>query len=67
MKPVFFHAREECDVVIPLNKNAFSRYDDNGDMREIHGEHKLSVGFTQPDPRSVELYGSKPLELTLTV
>jgi beta-glucosidase len=65
MKPVFLRSGEECDLVIPLNKNAFSRYDDNGDVHEIHGEHRLSVGFTQPDARSVELYGSKPVELAI--
>jgi beta-glucosidase len=64
MKPVFLRAGEERRVVIPLAKNAFSRYDDNGDMHEIHGEHRLSVGFTQPDARSIKLYGAKPLELT---
>ncbi|MDR1362726.1 MAG: glycoside hydrolase family 3 C-terminal domain-containing protein [Spirochaetaceae bacterium] len=67
IKPVFLNPGEECDVVIPLNKNAFSRYDDDGNLYEIHGKHKLSVGFTQPDTRSVELYGRKPLELTLTI
>ncbi|MDR0409795.1 MAG: glycoside hydrolase family 3 C-terminal domain-containing protein [Spirochaetaceae bacterium] len=66
MKPIFLRAGEESEFVIPLNKNAFSRYDDDGNMREIHGEHRLSVGFTQPDARSVKLYGIKPLELTLT-
>jgi beta-glucosidase len=67
MKPIFLRAGEEREFVIPLNKNAFSRYDDNGDMVEARGGHKLSVGFTQPDARSVELYGAKPLELTLEI
>jgi beta-glucosidase len=67
IKPVFLRAGEESEFVIPLNKNAFSRYDDNGDMFEAHGEHRLSVGFTQPDDRSVKLYGAKPIELTLNV
>ncbi|MDR2659819.1 MAG: glycoside hydrolase family 3 C-terminal domain-containing protein [Spirochaetaceae bacterium] len=67
IKPVNLHSGEERDIVIPLNKNTFSRYDEDGNMREIHGIHKLSVGFTQPDARSAALYGVKPVELTVTV
>jgi beta-glucosidase len=67
VKPFFLRSGEETDIVIPLNRNAFSRYDENGDMREICGVHKLSAGFTQPDGRSAALYGSKPLELTLKI
>lgn len=64
---LFLNAGEKTTLDIKLNKNAFSRYDENGDMREIAGKHTLSVGFTQPDALSVRLYGQVPLTVELTV
>ncbi|MDR0635499.1 MAG: glycoside hydrolase family 3 C-terminal domain-containing protein [Treponema sp.] len=64
---VFLKAGEKTTLAIKLNKNAFSRYDENGNMRELQGKHSLSVGFTQPDALSVRLYGQAPLTVELTV
>jgi beta-glucosidase len=64
---LFLKAGEKTTLTVKLNRNAFSRYDENGDMREIKGKHTLSVGFTQPDALSVRLYGQVPLSVELTV
>jgi beta-glucosidase len=64
---VFLKAGQTQEVNIILNKNTFARYDDNGDIKEIAGEHTLTVGFTQPDKRSVELYGKKPVEVKVNL
>lgn len=64
---LFLKAGEKTMLAIKLNKNAFSRYDENGNMRELQGKHSLSVGFTQPDTLSVHLYGQAPLTVELTV
>ncbi len=60
-------AGETSAIIIPLSKNAFSRYDKNGDLIIINGTYKLSAGFCQPDDRSVGLYGVKPLEITVSL
>ncbi|GMO70090.1 MAG: glycoside hydrolase family 3 C-terminal domain-containing protein [Treponemataceae bacterium] len=57
----------EKTVTVALSKTAFSRYDERGDMHEIKGTHTLSVGFTQNDERSVQLYGSAPLTTEVVV
>ncbi len=66
-KKINLKAGESATVSIKLNKNAFSRYDSNGDAAEIKGEYQIFVGFTQPDARSTELYGQKPLTTTITI
>jgi beta-glucosidase len=58
---------KEKEIKINLNKNAFSRYDENGDIQEIKGMHLLSAGFTQPDDLSVSLYGQKPLATKIVI
>jgi len=57
VKSVYLEAGQAETVTIPLAKTAFSRWDANGDLYELKGPHTLYVGFTQPDKRSVELYG----------
>jgi beta-glucosidase len=52
-------------VEIQLNPNGFSRYDEHGDLYEVPGEHTLTVGFSQPDERSVSLTKQTPLSITL--
>lgn len=54
-------------INIKLGKTAFARYDQNGDLRPVSGEHRLYAGFTQPDERSIKLYGQKPLETTVQI
>ena len=56
---------ENKEIKIPLNPAAFSRYDAKGDLYEVEGPHTLHVGFTQPDARSVKLYGQAPTTITV--
>ncbi len=52
---------------MPLDASAFARYDGQGNLQPDHGKHTVYAGFTQPDARSVALYGSAPLMAELTL
>ena len=58
---VYLQPGESKDVSITPWDQAFSRYDENGDLYEIPGSHTLYVGFGQPDARTAKLYGSEVL------
>jgi len=60
-------AGESQKLTIPLDKNAFSRRDENGYLYKIGGNWKINAGFTQPDKRSAELYGAAGLEVSLDI
>jgi beta-glucosidase len=62
---VFLEAGAQTDLTIQLGKTAFSRYDKNGDLKTIQGSHVLYAGFTQPDPKSISLYGQEPLKTVI--
>ncbi len=64
---VFLQPGESRTVTVPLWKHAFDRCDKNGDWQSIPGSHRLSVGFSQPDARSVALMGCAPLEAEITL
>jgi len=61
MQTVYLEPGQAKEVTVQLSKTAFSRRDNNGDLYELEGPHTLHVGFTQPDKRSIALYGSKGL------
>ena len=61
VKSVYLEPGQAKEVTVPIAKTAFSRWDNNGDLYDIAGPHTLFVGFTQPDKRSVALYGSAVL------
>ena len=65
--PVVLEAGGQAEVEVPLSKLAFSRYDANGDPQILMGKHLLHIGFTQPDKRSCQLYGSVPAQVEITV
>ena len=67
VQSVFLQPKETKKIKIKINKNAFSRYDDNGDIYKIKGKHIISAGFTQPDKRSIELSGQKPLTAEIDI
>ncbi len=52
---------ESCQVEISLDKNAFTVVNDAGERLSVGGAWELYAGFSQPDARSVELMGQKPL------
>ena len=58
---VYLEPGQAKEVSVPISKTAFSRWDANGDLYPINGPHMLYVGFTQPDKRSVALYGAAGL------
>lgn len=58
-------AGEEKDVCLALSKSAFEVVDESG-KRFVDGKHfRFYVGFSQPDERSVELLGTKPVEVEI--
>jgi beta-glucosidase len=62
---VYLQPGESKDVTIPINPDAFSRYDANGGLYPVAGPHTLYVGISQPDQRSVNLCGVEPLRVTI--
>jgi len=52
---------ESCQVEISLDKNAFTVVNDAGERLSVGGAWELYAGFSQPDARSAELMGQKPL------
>ena len=65
--PVALAPGQEKQVVLPLSKAAFCRYDDKGDLYTLPGRHTLHIGFSQPDERSVQLCGTAPVAVTLDI
>lgn len=54
---------ETKEIQVEISKNAFTVVDDDGN-RFVDGTHfRFYVGFSQPDERSVELMGARPLEI----
>lgn len=66
-KKVCLDAGESVRIDVPFDKNAFSRFNSKGDAETVHGEYTVSVGFCQPDERSIALYGNKPLSGVISV
>lgn len=64
---VLLEPGESRRVNIALNQATFARYSETGDLQVIQGVHKLYAGFSQPDPRSIQLYGVTPLEAELVI
>jgi beta-glucosidase len=67
-KKAELNAGESKTITIPLDKNAFYRRDENGDLYKIPGTYKISIGFSQPDERSIELRKENPhiIEINIT-
>ncbi len=60
-------AGEKKEVTLTLKKQAFTVVGEDG-VRKIDGKKfALHVGFSQPDVRSVELTGNKPVTLTVEI
>ncbi len=56
---------EETTVKISLAKDAFGVYNKEGKKVLVPGEYKVFVGTSQPDARSEELLGTKPLAFSV--
>ena len=64
---VSLQPKQSVTVNIKIGKNMFSRYDSKGDVQEISGTHTLYAGFTQPDKRSISLYGQDVLQADIQI
>ncbi|MDO5402588.1 MAG: glycoside hydrolase family 3 C-terminal domain-containing protein [Eubacteriales bacterium] len=62
---VSLKAGEEKVVKMSLTKSAFSLVDDNGERFMPRGSFQIYAGGSQPDIRSINLMGQKPLEYEL--
>ena len=65
LKKVSLQPEEELDVALNLSPNAFSLCDEQGIRRVEEGSYHIFIGDSQPDARSVELTGKKPIEFTV--
>lgn len=61
LKKVTLLPDEEIVTEFVLADHAFGLYDEEGTMRLQKGGYKVYVGMNQPDARSVELTGHKPV------
>ncbi|MCL2030891.1 MAG: glycoside hydrolase family 3 C-terminal domain-containing protein [Oscillospiraceae bacterium] len=62
---VYLQPGESREVTVPLNPDAFSRRDSEGDLYPVAGPHTLYAGLSQPDKRSVALCGVEPLQAVI--
>ncbi|MDD5803959.1 glycoside hydrolase family 3 C-terminal domain-containing protein [Blautia sp. HCP3S3_H10_1] len=60
---VFLDAGETKVVTLSIAPRAFTVVDENGVRREDGSHFRIYVGCSQPDERSVELTGVKPVEI----
>lgn len=60
---VELNPKEEKTITLHLPIEAFSLFDENGKQKVQNGGYTIYVGGSQPDQRSIELTGKKPLEI----
>lgn len=61
--PVFLNASETQTISLTISSRAFTVVDENGIRKEDGTHFQIFVGCSQPDERSVELTGVKPVEI----
>lgn len=59
---VYLQPGEEKQVKLHLPLEAFSLFNENGEQKVEEGRYTIYVGGSQPDTRSIQLTGKKPLE-----
>ena len=62
---VALKAGEKKTVTLHLGEKAFQIVDDGGNRRKDGSRFAVYVGGSQPDDRSVELLGKKPLSVEI--
>ena len=62
---VLLHPGEEKQVQLHLPMEAFSLFNENGEQKVETGNYTIYVGGSQPDTRSIQLTGNRPLEMEL--
>lgn len=66
-KRVSLRKSEEKTVNMKINRKAFEVVNENGERILDSKKFKIFVGISQPDSRSIELVGVKPLEEEITI
>lgn len=61
--PVFLNAGETQTISLTISSRAFTVVDENGIRKEDGTHFQIFVGCSQPDERSVELTGVKPVKI----
>ncbi len=64
---VHLEAGEKADVEIPVSPQAFTVVDEEGERKVDGKAFAFYVGCCQPDERSVELTGSAPVKVEITL
>jgi len=67
MAPIQLAANKSKKITIDLADDTYKRRDWKGDFYTLEGEHTLHVGFCQPEKRSIELSGVKPLSAEVKI
>ena len=66
-KRIFVKAKECCVVELEIPERAFTVVDEDGRRTTPGGNYALYAGISQPDERSAELLGARPVKLEVTV
>lgn len=64
---IFVEKGAKRDMRIPVSKSAFTVVDELGRRFTDSGKYEIFVGFSQADPRSVELMGESPVRVEYEV
>lgn len=64
---IFVEKGSKRDMRIPVSKSAFTVVDESGRRFTDSGKYEIFVGFSQADPRSVELMGESPVRVEYEV
>ena len=64
---IFVEKVAKRDMRIPVSKSAFTVVDESGRRFTDSGKYEIFVGFSQADPRSVELMGESPVRVEYEV
>ncbi len=64
-KKIMLQPGEEREVQLQLPLEAFALYDDLGNRRVWDANYTIYIGGSQPDARSIQLTGRKPLSLNI--
>ena len=64
-KKIMLQPGEEKEVQLHLPLEAFALYDDLGNRRVLDTNYTVYIGGSQPDARSIQLTGKKPLSFNI--
>ena len=60
---VYLDGHEEKEVIVPVRKRAFTIVTEEGLRKAAKGRFVLYAGCSQPDEKSVELTGKRPIRM----